>query len=167
MPESINNFDFSKYDVGGTGAKAGDKMLTGDEVKKARADGWSIWECLNRNDKAVRRVPNDKGKDVCKTINNMSKSELYKKYKAKKEQILEKLLTKENIYPSIVDGKKVYSMSDRMSNKFIEAEANAKKLAKQELGLPDDAFTTPTTEKIEKFLNQLRFPSIIPPEENK
>lgn len=42
MSLEFNQFDFSKYDKGGKGAKAGDFKLTGDEIKMARRDGWDI-----------------------------------------------------------------------------------------------------------------------------
>ena len=44
MSEVNNNFDFKKYDIGGTGATANDGKLTGEEVEKARADGWNVWD---------------------------------------------------------------------------------------------------------------------------
>ena len=47
----VNGFDFSKYDVGGSGATAGDGRLTGAEVAKAKADGWTIWDGCSKNDK--------------------------------------------------------------------------------------------------------------------
>ena len=41
---SALQFDFKKYDIGGSYARKGDFKLTGDEVKKARQDGWDIQE---------------------------------------------------------------------------------------------------------------------------
>ena len=44
MSDHEIRFNFAKYDVGGEGAKAGDGKLTGEEVQKAKADGWIVWD---------------------------------------------------------------------------------------------------------------------------
>lgn len=44
----VEKFDFSNYDIGGTGAAANDGKLTGEEAQKARADGWTIWDGFSK-----------------------------------------------------------------------------------------------------------------------
>ena len=50
-------FDFAKYDVGGKGAKAGDGKLTGEEVEKAKADGWNVWDGMPKAGKENQEPP--------------------------------------------------------------------------------------------------------------
>ena len=50
-------FNFDKYDVGGKGAKAGDGKLTGEEVQKAKADGWNIWDGMPKAGKENQEPP--------------------------------------------------------------------------------------------------------------
>ena len=50
-------FDFAKYDVGGKGAKAGDGKLTGEEVQKAKADGWIVWDGMPKAGKENQEPP--------------------------------------------------------------------------------------------------------------
>lgn len=51
------DFDFKKYDVGGYNAIAGDGKLTGDEVSKAKKDGFeTVWDGYTSNDKIPENV---------------------------------------------------------------------------------------------------------------
>lgn len=50
-------FNFAKYDVGGNVAKAGDGKLTGEEVEKAKADGWNIWDGMPKAGKENQEPP--------------------------------------------------------------------------------------------------------------
>lgn len=50
-------FNFAKYDVGGKGAKAGDGKLTGEEVQKAKADGWNVWDGMPKAGKENQEPP--------------------------------------------------------------------------------------------------------------
>ncbi len=50
-------FNFAKYDVGGKGAKAGDGKLTGEEVEKAKADGWNVWDGMPKAGKENQEPP--------------------------------------------------------------------------------------------------------------
>ena len=82
------HFNFKLYDIGGKDATADDGKLTGEEVKKAKADGWNVWEeysqCdhspLNSNDitKDNRQVSN-----TTKNISNYSIQELLSELKYK------------------------------------------------------------------------------------
>ena len=42
-------FEIRNYDKGGMNAIAGDGKLTGDEVKQARKDGYTIWDGYTAN----------------------------------------------------------------------------------------------------------------------
>lgn len=44
------DFDFKQYDIGGYNAIAGDGKLTGDEVKKAKKDGYNVWDGYTSKD---------------------------------------------------------------------------------------------------------------------
>lgn len=50
----VNGFNFSKYDVGGNGAIAGDNKLTGAEIHLAAKDGWTIWDGFKNGEQAVK-----------------------------------------------------------------------------------------------------------------
>ncbi|MCQ2739584.1 MAG: hypothetical protein MJ237_05080 [bacterium] len=52
---NVNGDFWSKYDVGGNDSVAGDNKLTGEEVKKASADGWSVWDGFNNKDTIIKR----------------------------------------------------------------------------------------------------------------
>ena len=56
MAEVNGNFDFKKYDVGGTGATANDGKLTGEEAQTARADGWTIWDGFSEENETPKNV---------------------------------------------------------------------------------------------------------------
>lgn len=56
MAEVNGNFDFKKYDVGGTGATANDGKLTGQEAQNARADGWTIWDGFSEENETPENV---------------------------------------------------------------------------------------------------------------
>ena len=79
------NFDFTKYDVGGWGARAGDGLLSGAEVTRARKDGWLVFDCYDAkkdgqpkyshavrleaygNESKIKRIYNDKEHPVTAT----------------------------------------------------------------------------------------------------
>ena len=138
----INSFDISKYDVGGTqnGDKAGDKKLTGDEARKARADGWTVWDGFVEGDK-VEHVENKDLKSglmqLLKTFFNMRQSDSYKKFSERKEAILEQKMAEHKIYPSKVNGKNVW---DWTSNIYKQAEKEADIQARKEFGLSETTF---------------------------
>lgn len=140
----INGFDISKYDIGGTqkGDKAGDKKLTGDEARKARADGWTVWDGFVEGDK-VEHVENKDNKSTfmqsLKTFFNMRQSDSYKKFSERKEAILEQKMAEHGIYPTKVNGKKVW---DESSKVYEQAEKEADIQARKELGLSETTFDT-------------------------
>ena len=53
MVEQVT-FNFDKYNVGGEGASSTDNKLTGAEVWKAAAEGWTVWDGFERGDRAMR-----------------------------------------------------------------------------------------------------------------
>ena len=140
----INGFDISKYDIGGTqkGDKAGDKKLTGDEARKARADGWTVWDGFVEGDK-VEHVENKDNKSTfmqsLKTFFNMRQSDSYKKFSERKEAILEQKMAENGIYPAKVNGEKVW---DKSSKVYEQAEKEADIQARKELGLSETTFDT-------------------------
>ena len=56
-------FDFGKYDKGGMNAIAGDGKLTGDEVTKAKKDGWNVFENYKEEDGTPKMLKNSNGKE--------------------------------------------------------------------------------------------------------
>ena len=140
----INSFDISKYDVGGTqkGDKAGDKKLTGDEARKARADGWTVWDGFVEGDK-VEHVENKDNKSALmqhfETLFNMRQSDSYKKFAERKEAILEQKMAEHGIYPSKVNGENVWDWNSKV---YEQAEKEADIQARKELGLSETAFDT-------------------------
>ena len=50
MGKVTTNFDFSKFDIGGKGAKAGDGVLTGAEVTRAQRAGYTVWDGYKKTD---------------------------------------------------------------------------------------------------------------------
>ena len=140
----INSFDISKYDIGGTqkGDKAGDKKLTGDEARKARTDGWTVWDGFVEGDK-VEHVENKDTKpglkQSIKTLFNMRQSDSYKKFSERKEAILEQKMAEQGIYPSKVNGEKVWDWTSKV---YEQTEKEADIQARKELGLSETAFDT-------------------------
>ena len=134
----VNGFDFSKYDVGGSGATAGDGRLTGAEVAKAKADGWTIWDGCSKDDKIEKykekplQISNKSGKQIIssewwnkasKTLWNfttMLNSSSYKEYKN---------LAKQKFAENLKNGMDMNQAMDK-----------AKKDALKKLGLSENAF---------------------------
>lgn len=133
----VNGFDFSKYDVGGSGATAGDGRLTGAEVAKAKADGWTIWDGCSKNDKiekyeekeAPEGLKNFKSfsaegwkkiSRACFLLTQMQNSSSYKEYQN---------LAKQKLEENLQNGMDI--------NQAME---KAKKDALKELGLTENAF---------------------------
>lgn len=61
----VNGFNFDAYDIGGNNAKKGDGRLTGDEIKKARADGWNVWDGYSKD---ISSAPSKLKKDTGETV---------------------------------------------------------------------------------------------------
>lgn len=130
----INGFDFNKYDVGGTGATAGDGKLTGAEVAKAKADGWTIWDGCSKNDKIEKFEEKNslKGdaifgssgwKKISKAmfeIGQIVNSSSYKEYKT---------LAKQKLAENLQNGMELSKVTEK-----------AKKDTLQQLGLSENAF---------------------------
>lgn len=141
---SINGFDFSKYDVGGTqkGDKAGDKKLTGDEAKKARADGWTVWDGFIEGDK-VEHVDNNDNKSALwqglRTMFNMHSSDSYIKFKELKNKIIEQKMAEQGIYPWKHGDDNIWDC-DSKEYQIAEQEADAE--ARKKLGLSKNTFDT-------------------------
>ena len=53
----MTNFEISKYDIGGKNAIPGDGKLTGSEIKKAKKDGWNVWDGYSTNDSQPEKTP--------------------------------------------------------------------------------------------------------------
>lgn len=141
---SINGFDFSKYDVGGTqkGDKAGDKKLTGDEAKKARADGWTVWDGFIVGDK-VEHVDNNDNKSALwqglRTMFNMHSSDSYIKFNELKNKIIEQKMAEQGIYPWKHGDDNIWDC-DSKEYQIAEKEADAE--ARKKLGLSKNTFDT-------------------------
>ena len=130
----VNGFDFSKYDVGGTGATAGDGRLTGAEVAKAKADGWTIWDGYSKNDKIEKYEEKNslKGsaifgssgwKKISKAmfeIGQIARSSSYKEYEN---------LAKQKLAENLRNGMELSKATEK-----------AKKDTLQQLGLSKNAF---------------------------
>ena len=130
----VNGFDFSKYDVGGTGATAGDGRLTGAEVAKAKADGWTIWDGCSKNDKIEKYEEKNslKGnaifgfsgwKKLTKAMfemGQMARSSSYKEYEN---------LAKQKLAENLQNGMELSKATEK-----------AKKDTLQQLGLSENAF---------------------------
>ena len=141
---SINGFDFSKYDVGGTqkGDKAGDKKLTGDEAKKARSDGWTVWDGFIEGDK-VEHVDNNDNKSALwqglRTMFNMHSSDSYIKFNELKNKIIEQKMAEQGIYPWKHGDDNIWDC-DSKEYQIAEQEADAE--ARKKLGLSKNTFDT-------------------------
>ena len=55
-------FRIENYDKGGMNAIAGDKKLTGNEVKKAVKDGYNVWDGYTANDPVPERTVKEETK---------------------------------------------------------------------------------------------------------
>ena len=141
---SINGFDFSKYDVGGTqkGDKAGDKKLTGDEAKKARADGWTVWDGFIEGDK-VEHVDNNDNKSALwqglRNMFNMHSSDSYIKFNELKNKIIEQKMAEQGIYPWKHGDDNIW---DCDSKEYQIAEQEAEVEARKKLVLSKNTFDT-------------------------
>ena len=140
----INGFDISKYDVGGTqkGDKAGDRKLTGDEARKARADGWTVWDGFMEGD-SVEHFDTKNIKSALrqgiKTSFNMEKSDSYIKFKELKNKIIEQKMAEQGIYPWKHGDDNIW---DWNSKEYQKAEQEADVQARKELGLSENTFDT-------------------------
>ena len=142
----INSFDISKYDIGGTqqGDKAGDKKLTGDEVRKARAEGWTVWDGFMEGDKVEYVEPTkdlkSKVTSYIKTRFNMQESASYKKFAERKEAIIEEKLAAKGIYKQDFEDGKAWGIGVENSDEYIQAAKEADAQARKELGLSENTF---------------------------
>ena len=140
----VNGFDFSKYDVGGSDATAGDGRLTGGEVKQAMADGWNVWDEFRKGDEASRidkSSEDSKWKSAIQKMKNMSKSETYQKYRKKYDEILERKMAEFGVCPTKHEGYNIYNIDTILFDpNYKQACKEAEKEAKEELGLSPNAF---------------------------
>lgn len=115
----VNGFDFSKYDVGGTGATAGDGKLTGAEAEKARADGWTVWDGFNKDDKAEYVEQKEAKTPIEKAGQNLFME--LKAKAAKKNQSKEKQTKIPKIMPYIIDNdsESVKEKLDKIRKSFL------------------------------------------------
>ena len=151
----INQFDFKKYDIGGSDSTAGDGRLTGAEVDKAEADGWTVWDGCKEGDNITQIDKKSQAKPVFQTILNMLKSDSYKEFSKLKNEILEKKLAAKGIYPTKIDGKTTYNIDDILFNPvFKNAEKEAENEAKKQLGLSEDGFTNNAMRKLSECIKK-------------
>ena len=130
----VNGFDFSKYDVGGTGATAGDGRLTGAEVAKAKADGWTIWDGCSKNDKIEKFEEKN-----ASSGNHILSSSTWKKFAKALFEIAQKERSSSyKEYENLAKQKLAENLRNGMD--MDQAMENAKKDALKELGLSENAF---------------------------
>jgi len=146
MP-TIKEFDFFKYDKGGANAAANDNKLTGEEVEEARKDGWTVWDDFCSEDSALPEYVENNNETkqaemAFKIYNNSRKSESYKQYEKRVNEILVKILSeKYNITLTEEDYYGKLSFTElHYDDRYIEALQEAKAQAKKELKLSDNAF---------------------------